>query len=592
MTFDQLAIISIFTLSLILFVWGRPRYDMVAIIALLLAVIIGIVPSDKAFSSFGHPAVITVVAVLIITKSIERSGAVDLITHHLYAIRHRPTLITLIMIFMVAILSAFMNNVGALALLLPVAMQQSADSNRSPSEILMPMSFASLLGGLTTLIGTPPNIYIAAYRADVMGESYKMFDFFPAGFLIAFVCLLFLGLVGWRLLPPRVKPGGHDEAMFDLENYFTEATITQTSDYVDRPLSELESITNGDATIVGLFRKDRKILAPSGYFVLKDGDILIIEGDPSALAKITEAAGLKQAADNKFNPEHIKSDEFEMVEVIVSPGSRLEGSTARQLRLRSRYRLNILAISRKGQSILERLKSIRFNAGDILLIQADKSMMKDAFSTLGCLPLASRNISMTPPKINILPIAIFIGAIMLTAFGVVYTHIAFMSAALLIVLTSSLPLRDAYDSIEWPVIVLLGAMIPVGNALETTGVATMIANSFVEIQGSYSPLMLLTFLMAVTIFMTEIITNMVCVVIMAPIAYGIAVSMGVSPDPFFMTVVIGSCCAFLTPIGHKSNLLVMGPGGYKFTDYTRLGAPVTLLALLAGPFIILQVWPL
>ncbi|MGP1257054.1 MAG: SLC13 family permease [Kiloniellales bacterium] len=590
---DQLLLFAILAGALGLFAWGRLRFDLVALLALLAAVIGGLVPTESAFDGFGHPAVITVAAILVLTRALRTSALLGLISRLLGRLTTRPTLQMLALTATCGVCSAFMNNVGALALLLPVALELARSSGRSPSQLLMPLSFASLLGGLITLVGTPPNIVIANLRAEATGTSFAMFDFAPVGLTVAAVGIGFVALIGWRLLPERLaaQPSDRDRPLVEIEGYITEARVPAKSAFVGRRLLDLFAVSQGDISVVALVRRKDRILAPSGFLRLQSGDILILEADPQALRRLVETAGVELVGAGGIRAETLRSERVGLIEAVITPSSRLEGRTARSLRLHTRYGVNLLAVSRQGERIYERLGQVRFQPGDVLLLQGEREVMPEAFQNLGVLPLAERGLEIGRRSDNWRGLGIFAVAVGLVVFGLLPPHIAFTGAAVAVVLAGELQLRDIYESIDWPIVVLLGAMIPVGQALETSGGSMVIAQPILDLGESAPVWLILALLMAVTMLLSDVMNNAATAVLMAPIGIEIANGLGYSLDPFLMAVAVGASSTYLTPIGHQSNLLVMGPGGYRFGDYARMGLPLDLLILIVAVPVILAVWP-
>ncbi|PCJ61488.1 MAG: SLC13 family permease [Rhodospirillaceae bacterium] len=592
MTVDQTALFAILLAALALFIWGKWRYDVVAIGALLAAVFAGVVPAENAFSGFGHPAVITVAAVLIITRALRNSAIPDLLVTCMSPFAGHTTLQIAALTILVAIFSSFMNNVGALALMMPIALQIANKTGLPSSVVLMPLSFGSLLGGLMTMIGTPPNIIIANYRTEYGGVPFAMFDFAPVGIGVAIVGICFIVLVGWRLLPQRKGAVHTDTAFEQIEDYITEARLEPDSEFVGATLQELEAIGQEDVAIVGLIRGERKLLAPSSFLRLQEGDILILEGDPDALRTLVDQAKLELIGSEGLSMETIRSDDVSLMEAVIPPGSAMESQTSRNLRLHARLGINMLGVARHGIPVKERLSRIRFQAGDVLLLQGETTALAEAMSELGCLPLARRDIRLGKKQRTLLPVGIFATAIALTAFGVLPAAVAFMGAVLAIVLFDLLSLREAYESIEWPIIVLLAAMIPVGMALRETGGTDLIGGIFVGASNYLDPPIILALVMIVTMLLSDVMNNAATAVLMAPIAASVAMGLGVNIDPFLMAVAVGASSTFLTPIGHQSNTLVMGPGGYKFGDYWRMGLPLDILIIAVSVPLILYCWPL
>jgi len=592
MTNEQILIFAILGATLVLFVWGRIRYDVVAVLALLVAVLAGIVPASSAFSGFGHPAVITVAAVLILSGALRDSGIVNPIVRWLKPLGGHPHLQVLAIVGLGAACSAFMNNVGALALILPIAVQSAYTAGRSPSQLLMPLSFGTLLGGLTTLIGTPPNIIIASIRATHNGQPFGMFDFAPVGLGVAAAGVTFVALIGWRLLPAREKAVDENEALYHVEDYITEVRLPEESPFVGLRLIDLETLGQGDVVVVALVRRKDRMLAPSGYLRLQAGDILILEADTAALQKIVEDAKLDAIGAAHMSLDNLRSDRVAVIEAVIAPGSQMEGRTARSLRLHSRFGLNMLGFARQGQRVAERLGRVRFAAGDVLLLQGDRSGISEAIATLGCLPLAAREIALHRQRLAPLTPAVFIVAILGVVAGILPPHIAFVAAAAALVIVGEINLREMYDSVDWPVIVLLAAMIPLGVALETTGATGVVSQPIIALQGHAPLWALLALLMVATMLLSDVMNNAATAVVMAPIGISIAQGLGVNADPFLMAVAVGASSTFLTPIGHQSNLLVMGPGGYRFSDYWRMGLPLDILIVAVAVPLIVMVWPL
>jgi di/tricarboxylate transporter len=593
MTSQQLLLFAILLGALILFAWGRWRYDVIAVGALMASVLLDIVPEEKAFDGFGHPAVITVAAVLVLSRSLRNSGLIEWVTRALRPATGRPTTHIMALGSLTSACSAFMNNVGAMALVLPVALQSAHRAGRAASQLLMPLSFASLLGGLVTLIGTPPNIIIASYRAEEVGSAFGMFDFTPVGLGVAVAGIVFVSLIGWRLLPTeRQGQSEGTKSLFQVEDYITEVRLPEDSPYVGRRLVDLETAAQGDIAIVALIRRKDRMLAPSGYLRLQAGDILLVEGDTNALERVVKQAGMVMVGEAELSADNLRSERVGMVEVVVTPGSRLEGRTARSLRLHTRYGLNLLGVARQGQPITERLGSVRLVAGDVLLLQGERESMPEAFQSLGCLPLAERELPLGRRAASPGAPIVFAGAILLVASGLLPAHIAFMLAVLVQVLLGELSVREIYEAVEWPIIVLLGAMLPVGQALESTGGTAVIADPILSMAGAFPDWGILALLMITTMLLSDIMNNAATAVLMGPIGVSVAEGLNASVDPFLMGVAIAASSTYLTPIGHQSNLLVMGPGGYKFGDYWRMGLPLDAIILVVSVPLIMWVWPL
>ncbi|MGB1547144.1 MAG: SLC13 family permease [Alphaproteobacteria bacterium] len=592
MVYEQMSVFTILGGLLIAFLWGGWRYDVVAFAGLLLAVLVGVVPLEGAFAGLSHPAVITVIAVLILSRAIANSGAIDIVVRAVAPSTGHTTLHIAALVAIAAVLSAFMNNVGALALLLPVALQSAAKAGRPPALVLMPLSFGSILGGLATLIGTPPNIIIAAYRDQALGEPFHMFDFTPVGGAVALLGIVFLAVIGWRLVPKERRARKAAEDLFEVEGYVTELRAPKSSKAVGLRVPEVEKAAGDhELMVVGLIRRKRNIYAAVRRETIQAGDILIVEAVPAAIDKVVSNLGLKLVSGKPFGRGILHAGDVKLVEAVVQPGTRMENRSVQELRLRGRG-VNLVALSRQGRPLHERLLSTRFVAGDVVLLQGDEDDLADTIGWLGCLPLAQRGLQMGRRKQAGLTVGIFALAIGAAAFGVLPLLLSFPLAVLALFIFNTISPREAYDAVDWPVIILLASLIPIGEALEQTGGTALIANGLLDMAGGMPAVVLIVLIMVVTMTLSDVLNNAATAVIMAPVAFGIAQALGANADPFLMAVAVGASCAFLTPIGHQNNMLVMGPGGYQFGDYWRMGLPLEILIVAVATPLILWVWPL
>ena len=591
MTTAQVVIFATLALTFALFLWGRWRYDVVAVIALLVVTVAGLVPPGEAFAGFGHPAVITVAAVLILSRGLMNSGLIDGITGLLGRIGRRPSVQVAALTGITACFSMFMNNVGAIAVMLPVAVQISRKSGRPPFYLLMPVAFGSLLGGLVTMIGTPPNIIIAMARAANGGEPFGMFDFSPVGLGVAAAGVAFVALIGWRLIPERKGRASADE-LFLIEDYVTEVRIKKGSPLAGGRLSDLRKFKDLSINVLGIGRGKKQIVSPPAGEVLEEGDILVVKADSDDLAAFLKAARLELAEDKKLGKDVLGAEEAGLQEAVVTASSPLVGNTALGLDLRRRRGMNLLAVARRGARLKGRLAFIRFEPGDVLLTSGPRDTLQEAFQRLGCIPLVRKSTGFGQPRRVVLAGAIFAAGIALAALGVLPIQVALIAAAVVMVFADLIPVRELYDSVDWSVIVLLGAMIPVGRALETSGGAAAVVSALLRFTGDMPPAFSMVVLLIMTMIVSDVINNAATAVLMAPVAIAMAASLGVSADPFLMAVAVGASCAFLTPIGHQSNTLVMGPGGYRFGDYWRMGLPLDIIVVLTAVPLILRRWPL
>ncbi len=589
---DQTFVFVVIGAALALFLWGRWRFDLVALLTLLVLVVGGLVPAQSAFAGFGHPAVVTVAAVLVIGRSLANSGVSDFISRRLGRLGDGRTVQVVALTCLTVLLSAFMNNVGALALMMPVAIETARRTGLSPSRLLMPMAFGSLLGGLLTVIGTPPNIIIATFRTQTGQDPFRMFDFAPVGLAVVAVGVAFIVLVGWRLLPRR-RSRALDPRDFAVQEYVAEVSAPDGARMAGRLLGEIKNAMDADFDVVGLVRDERLYEAPSTLQEVKVGDVLIVRADPRVLEELIAVTGFEMAGSGGPGRPAAGRGQVVVLEAVVAPESELAGGTPSEVGLLARYGINLLAVARGGETIRERLGDLRLAAGDVMLLQGRSEDVAEGLGRVGALPLGERDLRLGQPRPSpLISVSIFAAAIALTAAGVLSVQVAFVGAALLMAIAGSLTLREAYESVNWPIIILLGAMIPIEGALVSTGGSGAIADAL-GAGGAATPgyVMLLIVLVA-TMVLSGIVNNAAAAVIMAPIAIDVAGGIGASADPFLMAVAVGASASFLTPIGHQSSTLVMGPGGYRFTDYSRMGIPLSILVAAVAVPVIMVVWPL
>jgi di/tricarboxylate transporter len=590
MTPQQAVLFVILVLVFVMLIWGRWRYDLVAFIALMAALLTGVVPVSDAFSGFGHPATVIIALVLVVSRGLSNSGVIELLARYVIDSSRKLSAHVGIMAGLAASLSAVMNNVAALALLMPLDLQAAKKSGRSPSLSLMALSFASILGGMITLIGTPPNIVIAEFRNDALGEPFKMFDFAPVGIACAAVGVAYVALIGWRLLPASRKSGEAQSDLFDLEDYIAEVRVPEGSVVIGKRVRELDELTaKSDIEIIGLTRRGRRLPGLARIAKIEADDILVVEASPESL---DEALGMLQLEYVGKSEGVLGDGDLEFAEVVVPETSRLAGRSAVSLRLLYRYRVALVGVSRAGKRFRENVRKLVLRPGDVLLLLGPEERLNDVTGQLGLLPLADRGQRVIQRDKAWQAVAIFVVAIAAASAGLVYLPIALGCVVAAYILLNIVPLREVYTAIEWPVIVLLGSMIPIGGALEATGGSTLIVDAILGLASDISPVMVLTLLVIVTMTLSDVMNNTATAVIAAPIAVEIADRLDANPDAFLMGVAVAASCAFLTPIGHKNNTLILGPGGYRFGDYWRMGLPLEILIVLVSVPMILLVWPL
>ena len=622
MTIEQLTILAILVATVAMFLWGRWRHDMVAMGALLASVLAGLVPLDAAFAGFAHPAVITVACVLVLSHGLHNSGAIDVLTRALIPAQAGPTLTIAALTGLAAALSGFMNNVGALALLMPVAMQVASRQSLPPGKVLMPLAFGSILGGMTTLVGTPPNLIVSGFREQAGMSGFGMFDFTPVGLAVAAGGVAFVALIGWRLVPSRERAGMES---FETAAYLTEARVPEDSKAAGMSLLELElEMEQAGAQVVGLVRNEVRVTAPSANRRVRAGDILVIEAEVEGLTEALSGLGLRleeskrppkdepaseardvaeiaEAAEDEAGQgeaeredrkrEGGRADEIALVELVVLPGASIAGRSASDVELRTRHGINLLALSRQGRRSTARLRTMPIRPGDVLLMQGPPESLSQFASWAGCVPLAERSLRIPSRRKALIASAIMALSIGVAALGLLSAAVSFAAGVLASMVFRTVPPRQVYESVDWPVIVLLAALIPVAGAMESTGAADLIARFLLEGIARGDPVIALALILVVTMTLSDLMNNAATAAVMCPIALGAAGQLGAHPDSFLMAVAIGASCAFLTPIGHQNNTLILGPGGFRFGDYWRLGLPLEILVVAISIPMLRLVWP-
>lgn len=624
---EQFLIFAILLLTLGMFLWGRWRHDMVAMGALLACVLGGLIEPAEAFSGFGHPAVITVACVLVLSRGLQTSGAVDALTRFVLPAKAGLLLSLAALVGLGAFLSGFMNNVGAMALLMPVAVQLADRLDLPPGRVLMPLAFGTILGGMTTMIGTPPNLIVSGFRAQHGAGGFAMFDFTPVGLAVAFAGVVFIITVGWRLVPVRKRQGTLE---FETGAYMTEAIVPPKSKAAGMRLGEIEAVLEEvDVQIIGLIRNEVRINAPPPWRQVLGDDILVIEADADAIAQVLANLGLKLAEEKQPNADAIPenetsevtlqeenetkeqkkqekdekkdeekddkekpSDGVTLMELVVRPEGAIVGRSASDISLRSRYGINMLAISREGSRSRFRLRTIKIRPGDLLLMQGPGEAIGEFATDNGCVPLAERELRIPNKGQALLASGIMAGAVGGAALGLLPAAISFAIGVLASMAFRTVPPLSVYKAIDWSVVVLLAALLPVATAAETSGAAALIAHFLMEFIAQGNSIAALSLILIISMFLSDLMNNAATAAVMCPIALGTAAALGLNADAFLMAVAIGSSCAFLTPIGHQNNTLILGPGGFKFGDYWRIGFPLEILVVVVSIPVLLYAWPL
>jgi len=591
MSTDQIILFALFAAVFVLLIWGRIRYDLVAFLALIVGVILGVVPKEQAFAGFGHPATIIVAVVLVVSYGLVNSGAVAWILRNVIDVGRRLSAHIAVMATIGAFLSAFMNNVAALALLMPVELSASQKAGRSPALTLMPLAFATILGGMITLIGTPPNIIIASFRQQALGSSFEMFDFAPVGLACTIVGVAFVALIGWRLIPVSKENAAPTADLHELHGYIAEPIVPESSSAIGQKVRDLdEAAGEAGVTVIGLSRNGSRLPGGARREEIREDDVLVVDATAEAIDDFIGA--LKLEFPGRDTIEENGERDMDLMEVVIPRDSRLDGRSVASIGLDRLHGVSVLGVSRRGKRFRNQVRRLPVEAGDVLLLVGSSERLNEAASWLGALPLADRGLGVTQHGRAAFAAGIFAVAVALAAFNIVYLPIALAAVVALYVIFGIVPARRVYEEVEWPVVILLGSMIPLGMALETSGGTALIAGGIVNLTAGLPSWAVLTVLMVVIMTLSDVLNNTATAVIGAPIAVDIANRLDASPDPFLMAVAVAASCAFLTPIGHKNNTLILGPGGYAFGDYWRMGLPLEVVVVIVAVPAILIFWPL
>lgn len=591
MTLHQGEAFAILGVMLALFASDRLRYDLVGALALIAAALTRIIPPEKVFEGFSNPVIIIIASVLVISRAITNSGVVERAIQHILRHAQATSVQVGILTTCVAGLSAFMKNVGTLGIFMPIAIQTAERSRRLPSLYLMPLAFGSLVGGTMTLIGTGPNLLISTVRQEVEGKPFRLFDFFPVGAPLTVVAILFLS-VGWRLIPKNRRGPSATEQQFSIEAYASEVAIPESSPLVGQTVKDLEDLGGRAITVTSIIRGgDRRYIA-NAQWPLVAGDILVLQGDPTTLKPLLDKGELEIHAGGDHGRSRVIDDALENVEAIVKADSPVIGESQESLQMRRRFEASILAIGRGGQQFRTRLPQTILEAGDVLVLQGRREILPETLGQLGCLPLADRHLMLGRKRAGLLPIGILFVAMVAVALRLVSAEVAFFAAATLVIMAGMISPREAYESIDWQIVIMLGCLIPVGEALKLTGASGLIANGLTHVAMHLPDSLALSLIIVASMLVTPFLHHAAAVLVMGPVAATLAHNLGYQPDPFLMAVALGASSDFLSPIGHQNNALVMGPGGYRFGDYWRLGLPLSIIVAVLGTVLIRMAWPL
>lgn len=589
MTLPQALTFGIVGGAIVMFAWGRFRYDVIAVVALSLGLLVGVVPYKRAFSGFTSDVVVIIACALVISAAISRSGVIEQVLQPLLSRLKTSAIQVPVLAGATALLSMATKNVGAVAILMPVAIRLSTATKTSRSALLMPMSFLSLLGGLVTLVGTSTNIIVSQVREDTLGKPFQMFDFAPVGLILTAIGLVFVSF-GWRLLP-RDRQGDPDIGQAITAPYVTEAVLPPDWPSELATIADLKLSADG-VKAAALIHDGLRKAAPRDDRRLAGGDTLVLEGAHESLNAVFTRTPLAHARAGKEVEKDEAREEMRTIEAVIQAGSVLAGASAGRLHLQQQYGVNLLAVSRSGARISERLGEMRLRPGDVLVLQAGEKALPAALQSLGVLPLIEREVQVGGATRRYLAVIILAVAMALVGLKILPVATAFFIAAVAMVATGALSMREAYLSLEGQVLILIGALTPLSEAVQSTGGTGLIANGLAGVLHGAPALLVLGALMLTAMACAPFLHNAPTVLVLGPVGVALAHKLQLSPDAFLMAVATGAGCDFLTPIGHQCNTLVMGPGGYRFGDYARLGFPLSMLVILAGAPLIAWVWPL
>ena len=593
MTYPQIVLFSLLAAIMVLMFWGRWRHDLVAFAGLMAAVILGVVPQDQAFSGFGNPATMVVALVLVATAGLTRTGVVSRLTRLLSSRDRSVTGHVALFGAVGGFLSGFMNNIAALAMLMPIDMQAARKARRAAGLTLMPLAFATVLGGMLTLIGTPPNLIVSSFRENALGEPYRMFDFLPVGGTVAVAGIAFIALIGWRLIPDRYHNRQEGTGPERPRRYITKMVVTESSALLDRTIGEArQDAQEAGIRITGLSHQGHIVTGKIEDHRIAAKDVLVLRGDPAALDEYRSTA-LLAFPDGRVEPRARPDSEGQhLIECLVPIGAAIVGRTAQSFGLVNRYDSVLIGLRRRGMALRDTLPRQEIQPGDMLLLLAPESRVDDVLLSSGVVRLDGGSLPVQREGHMRTAIVLFAAAVIATSFGILSMPIALGLVVIAYVLFGVLSVGELYDHVDWPVIVLLGAMIPLGLALDQTGGTALIASGIAALTQGYPAWLGLIILMLVTMCLSDILNNNATTIIAAPVGIRLAEQLEVRPDAFLMGVAIAASCAFLTPIGHQNNTLILGPGDYRFGDYWRMGLPLEIIVIAVSVPMLLIVWPL
>jgi di/tricarboxylate transporter len=592
MTTEIALTLFIIVVAIVLFATEKLRVDVIALIVLLAVALTGLVSPEEAFAGFANPAVITVWAVYIVSGALFKTGVADMLGQGIQRLAGTSEL-RLIGVIMLAcgIMSGFMNNVGATAMLLPAVVGISRRTKVPVSRLLIPLSFSSLLGGSLTLIGTPANILGAGILADRGLPGFTFFDFVPTGALFLGTGIGYMLFVGWRLLPSRQSPDDQ-QAAYQLREYVSEVRVAPESPLAGQTLLESRLGADYELTVLAIEREGvvQTTLHPDTG--IQPGDLLMVEGSVEHLVRAQKALRLAIDVERSADLEQLDADEVHLFEATLAPHSRMMDHTLSEIGFRTRYGFSVLAIRRYGEVIAERLSNVRLQFGDALLLQGPRQRLTALQEGADFLVLEPVKLELRRRHKAAIAVGVMALVLILVLGAGFHISTAMVIGSVLMVLTGCLAMDEAYESIDWRTVFLVAGMLPLGTAMQSTGAARFLADLLLGAVGGLGPLAVLAGIYILVALITQPMSNAAAVVLIVPIAIDTALGLGANPKPFVLATILGAATSFLTPVGHKANVLVFGPGGYRFFDYTRVGAPLTLILLIVTLIFMPILWPL
>lgn len=582
--------LAVVAAAMFLFISGKLEVDVIALCVLLALIVAGLIRPDQALYGFASPATATVAAMFVLSAGLVRTGLVEWLSRQLNKLagRGEPRLI-LVLCGAIAVLSAFIVNTGTVAIFIPVATVLAMTRRVSPSRVLMPLSFASQFGGVCTLIGTSTNILVNSIAVSRGMKAFGLFEFAPLGMVMTAAGIFYLMLIGRWLLPKR-NVAAEEVDKYRLADYLAELSVAEQSPLVGQRWDKRKASRGANIDLIKIIRGDKPVSRPSKT-IIREGDILLIHGDVDKLISMKERLGLGIQANVTMDDRELSSDEVRLVEVLIPPRSTLVGRTLRSSRFLRRYRLVALAVQRRGKILRHRLRDIRLDADDTLLFKVGRKDVSRIMKASGVIVTNELTELYLRKDRAVIALLVFLAVLTLAALKIVPILVAALIGAVGMVLGRCISVEEAYQAIDWKVVFLLGGIIPLGLALEQSGAAQWLAGSLLSPSADFGPIMVLAVLYLFTAILTELMSNNAAAVILAPIALSIAGSMNVNPRPFLVAITFAASTSFATPVGYQTNTMVYAPGGYHFTDYTRVGGPLNLIFWGLAVFLIPMLWP-